>query len=89
MTSGRLETLKAVEPCEEKALETVWSSPLIIVITAITAVTPTMIPKSVKKVRNLLLRRLIKAKRKDSKKIEIEESRNISSKLYAQFERIV
>ena len=66
MTSGRFETLKTVEPWEENAVATVLSRPLIIVITAITDVTPTITPSKVRKVRSLFARRLIRASRNDS-----------------------
>src|SRR2546423_10152935 len=68
---GRLETLKTVEPCEEKVEATVWSSPLMIVTTAMTADTPTTMPTSVRAVRNLFARRLDTATRNDSQSGEI------------------
>ena len=53
ITCGRFDTVKTVEPCEENVCATVWSNPLMIVTTAITAVTPTMMPTSVSAVRSL------------------------------------
>ena len=69
---GRFVTVKTVDPCEEKVSATVASRPPMIVITAMTAVTPTMMPRVVRKVRSLLLRRLIPANRTDSRKIRID-----------------
>ena len=66
MTCGRFEMVKTVEPCEEKVEATVWSSPLMMVTTAMTAATPTTTPTSVKAVRSLLARRLPSAMRSDS-----------------------
>ncbi len=45
--------VKTVEPCEVNVCATVWSRPLMIVTTAMTAVTPTMMPIRVSAVRNL------------------------------------
>ena len=53
ITRGFFEMVKTVEPWEEKVWATVWSRPLMIVTTAITAVTPTMMPIRVSDVRNL------------------------------------
>src|SRR5437763_2130153 len=66
ITRGRLEIVKTVEPCEEKVCSTVWSRPLIIVTTAMTAVTPTMILNRVSAVRSLFWRRLDAATMKAS-----------------------
>src|SRR5215216_2417461 len=66
MICGFFEIVKTVEPCEEKVCATVWSRPLMIVTTAITAVTPTMMPMSVSAVRNLFARRLAVATRNAS-----------------------
>src|SRR6185436_8614391 len=66
MICGDLEIVKTVEPCDEKVWATVRSRPLIIVTTAITAVTPTIIPINVSAVRSLLVRRLEVATRKAS-----------------------
>src|ERR1035437_2513467 len=66
MTNGLFDTLKTVDPCDENAVETVESSPLMIVTTAITDVTPTITPTKVKNVRSLFARRLRSARRIDS-----------------------
>src|SRR5262249_54735414 len=76
ITWGRFETVKTVEPWEEKVGATGWSRPLIIVTTAITAVTPTMIPIRVRPVRNLFCRRLAAATQKASHKAAIRKNRD-------------
>jgi hypothetical protein len=70
--------VKTVEPCDEKVWATVLSSPLMIVTTAITAVTPTTIPISVSEVRSLLARRLAVATRNAS---QIAVRRNAEEEL--------
>jgi hypothetical protein len=69
---------------EEKVCATVWSRPLMMVTTAITAVTPTMIPISVSPVRNLFWRRLATATRKASQTAAILKNprgRSLAGKL--------
>src|SRR5688500_19029358 len=66
MICGRLETVNTVEPCDEKVVATLLSSPWIMVTTAITAATPTTIPTRVSAVLNLFARRLPTATRNDS-----------------------
>src|ERR1700752_2136589 len=66
MICGFLEMVNTVEPCEEKVWATVLSRPLIMVTTAITAVTPTTIPIKVRDVRSLLALKLAVATRKAS-----------------------
>src|SRR4029077_13514343 len=73
MICGFFEMVKTVEPWEEKVWATVLSNPLIMVTTAITAVTPTTIPTRVNAVRSLFERRLPVATRKAS---QIAVSRN-------------
>jgi hypothetical protein len=68
MICGRLETVKTVEPCEEKVEATVLSSPLMMVTTAMTAETPTTMPTSVSAVRSLLARSEAAATRNDSQR---------------------
>src|SRR2546423_10410392 len=68
MTSGRFDTVKTVEPCDENVVATGWSNPLIIVTTAMTAEAPTNMPTSVSSVRILFERRLPPATRNDSHK---------------------
>src|SRR5688572_32568899 len=74
MIAGFLEIVKTVDPCDEKVCATVLSRPLIIVTTAITAVTPTTIPISVSAVRSLLVRRLEVATRKASQRAVMGKS---------------
>src|SRR6185369_14006739 len=76
MICGFFEIVKTVEPCEEKVRATVSFRPLMIVITAITAVTPTTIPTSVSAVRSLLARRLAVATRNASQ-IAAKRSKSI------------
>src|ERR1044072_8553238 len=78
MICGFFEMVKTVEPCEENVCATVLSRPLMIVTTAITAVTPTMMPINVNAVRNLLARRLAVATRNAS---QIAARRNSDSDL--------
>jgi hypothetical protein len=66
ITRGRFEIVKTVEPCEEKVWATVWSRPLMIVTTEMTAVTPTIMPTNVSAVRSLFCRRLDAATKNDS-----------------------
>src|SRR6185369_7135147 len=66
MICGFFETVKTVEPCDENVWATVLSNPLMMVTTAITAVTPTTMPIKVRDVRSLLARRLEVATRKAS-----------------------
>ena len=63
---GRLATVNTVEPCDENVAATVWSKPLMMVTTEITAATPTTTPINVNAVRSLLARRLPSATLKDS-----------------------
>ena len=79
MTSGRFATLNTVEPCDENAVATVLSRPLMIVTTAITEVTPTITPNRVRKVLKVFVRRLRIARRKDSLNIWYETPTIIGS----------
>src|SRR5262249_6216046 len=76
ITRGRFEIVNTVEPCELKVFATVWSRPLMIVTTDITAVTPTTIPISVSAVRSLFWRRLAPATRNASQTAAMRSAGN-------------
>src|SRR5688500_13915651 len=76
ITRGRFDTVNTVLPCDENVVATVLSRPLIMVTTAITAETPTMIPTRVNAVRSLFERRLESATRRASQSAVIRNLRS-------------